>query len=264
MKVRLRVVGAQLTVVIVVIGAWQYLPGILALRQHSHIFDPYFVSSPSRIAIEMYYLFVGHEPGVPHVWTYLWPTLAASFLGTLIGMVLGALLGLVLSNFAFMSSVLRPFVIAVNATPRIALIPVIVLLLGTTLSTSVVSAVLVVFFVAFFNAYEGGTTISPALINNASLLGASRWQLLRSLRGPYVLAWTFASLPLAITFSVITVVTCELLTGYPGMGFLLESATSNSDSTLTFATTIILSVVGLAIVMGAELLRNRVLHWWGK
>ena len=62
-------------------------------------------------------------------------------------------------------------------------VPIVVIIFGPSLSSSVIIAVLVVFFVAFFNAYEGGTNISPDLINNAVLLGAGKWDVLREIRG---------------------------------------------------------------------------------
>jgi NitT/TauT family transport system permease protein len=122
----------------------------------------------------------------------------------------------------------------------------------------------VVFFVAFFNAYEGGTSVRPELVQNARLLGADNWRILTRIRLPFVVAWTLASLPLSVTFAVITVVTAEILTGVPGMGSLLGTAAVTGNSALTFAVVIALAVVGITITLAADALRARVLHWWGQ
>jgi NitT/TauT family transport system permease protein len=257
-----KVLWIQLAIAVVFLAAWQFLPQIGVLRSAGHVFDPYFVSSPSQVAGKLRDLMLGRDE--VSLWSYLWPTVFASIAGTAIGMAAGAAVGLVLSNWQLTSDVFRPFIVAANATPRVALVPIVVIIAGTSLTSSVMIAVMVVFFVAFFNAYEGGSTIDPSVLANARLLGASPARLLLHVRLPYVLAWTFAGLPLAITFAVITVVTGELLTGYPGMGSLIGTATSTGQATLTWAVTIVLAAVGLVIVSLADFARNRLLHWWGK
>jgi NitT/TauT family transport system permease protein len=262
-SIRSRVLLCQLALIVAALLAWQFLPLIPGLAKLSHIFDPYFVSSPQAIGVKLADMFTGTH-GSFLVWTYLWPTFFASIVGTAIGLLLGAAAGLILSNWEFSSRVLKPFIIAANATPRIALIPIVVIVAGTSLVSSVIIAVLVVFFVAFFNAYEGGSTVDAATLNNARLLGAGPTRILFHVRLPIVFAWTFAGLPLAVTFAVVTVVTGELLTGYPGMGSLIATAITTGQATLTWAVTIVLAVVGLVVVLLAEIVRSRVLHWWGK
>ena len=77
-----------------------------------------------------------------------------------------------------------------------------------------------------------------------------------------MLAWTFASLPVAVTFGLITVVTTEILTGAGGMGHLIVTALATSEATLTFATIVALGVVGLVIVLIADAIKAKMLHWW--
>lgn len=148
-----------------------------------------------------------------------------------------------------------------NSVPRIALIPISVVIFGPTATASVVNVITVVFFVAFFNAFEGGRSIRPAVLENAQLLGASSWQLMRSIRLPRVLMWTFAAVPNAISFGLIVSVTTELLAGVRGMGVLLQSATTYLQTSLTFAIVILLSAMGLALYGGAVLLQRLVLRW---
>lgn len=260
---RLQVNALRLLLVAALLAAWEYLPRITALQDVSKVFDPFFVSSPSRVAEELWRMFGGAETTY-RIWDYAWPTIWASLVGTAIGMALGALCALVLSNFEMLSDVVRPFLIAANATPRVALIPIVVILVGPTPAATITISVLVVFFVAFFNAYEGGRSVQPELVANARLLGASELQIVRTIRSPYVLAWTLASLPLAVTFAVITVVTAEILTGVQGMGKLLSAASTTANSTLTYAVVVVLAALGVTIVVAADLVRKRVLHWWAK
>lgn len=260
---RLRILGCQFLVLGFILLGWQFVPQIGALRSISHVFDPYFVSSPTRVAQTAADLATGSNSS-PLIWSYLGETMITAIVGTFIGIGLGALSGLVLSNFAFLSAVLRPFIVAANATPRIALIPVVVIVCGVSRTTSIVIAVLVVYFIAFFNAYEGGTTIPPQILQNAKLLGARDLRLLYHVRQPFVLAWTIATLPLAATFAIISVVTGEILTGFHGVGSLLTTADVTGNASLTFALVLYLALVGLLVVIIAEAIRRRVLHWWGR
>jgi NitT/TauT family transport system permease protein len=260
---RLRVMGAQVAVLAAFLLCWQFLPEVGFISRSSHLFDSFFISSPKRVAVEIYDLATG-TGGIGSIWSYVWPTIEASIFGTIIGLALGGVFGVLLSNFEFLDAVLRPFVVVANAIPRIALIPIFVIVFGLTLRTSVLNAVTVTFFVGFFAAYEGGKTIHRQVVQNAQLLGASNWKILVSVRSPIVIAWLMASLPLAISWAVVTVVTTELLTGFHGMGFLLQTASTEADASLTFAIVVYLAVVALIIVGIAEVLRRRVIHWWGK
>jgi NitT/TauT family transport system permease protein len=262
---RAGILAAQVLLVAAVLCAWEWLPQIDWLADRSHIFDPFFISSPSRVGTRLYDLLAGRgaDEHVP-IWHYTWNTLASSMLGLLIGLFAGGLLGLLLGSSKVASDILRPFVVAMNAIPRIALIPIVMILFGPTFQSSVVVAVMITFFIGFFNAYEGARTVAPQLIQNAVILGASRTKVMLNIRMPYVLAWTIAALPLAATFSLTTVVFAELLVGSPGLGRQLGIATNYLDSTLTLALAVMLSVMGVLVVIAADLVTKRVLHWWGK
>jgi len=119
----------------------------------------------------------------------------------------------------------------------------------------------VVFFLVFFNAFEGGTMIKQAVIENARLLGAGPFGIMWTIRLPQVLSWTFASLPNAISFGLIVAVSAELIAGIRGVGTLLQQAMLNLDASLTFAVVVALSVVGLTLYQLGNLLKSVVLRW---
>ncbi len=255
------VVLTQVLIVVAFLLAWELLPRIEALSSKSRLLDPFFISSPTRVWDRIVDLALGRQ-GSAEIWPYIWRTLWSAMGGVVIGVTLGAACGLALSASRFLSRVFHPFITAINAVPRVALIPIVVVIFGPTISASIVVAVLVVFFVAFFNAYEGGRTVAPQLLQNAEVLGASSWQSMYRIRLPYSLAWTMAALPLAIGFSLLAVVTAEILTGYEGIGRLISIASVSADASLTFAIVIYLAIIGAAIVGLAELVKKRVLHWW--
>jgi NitT/TauT family transport system permease protein len=251
---------AQIAILVGFLAAWEYLPKVGSLAEQTHWLNPFFISSPSRVSQRLYDLFSGSIR--VNIWPYIWATFGAALIGTVIGMGFGFVLGLILSNSVMASRILHPFIVAINAIPRIALIPIIVILFGLGFETSVVIGVMVVFFIAFFNAYEGGKNVAAAQMHNARILGASDLQILIHVRMRYALAWTLAALPLGITFAVLSVVTGEILTGRKGLGQLLLLSTSTADSTLTFSVVVILAVLTLIVVGVAEFGKRKVLHWW--
>jgi NitT/TauT family transport system permease protein len=243
------------------LGGWQWANRISWLRDISVVFDPFFVSSPEKVSQRIYQLMFP-DTGQLSVWPYLFHTIEATFFGVAIGTAVGILFGLLLSSQERVWAIVRPYVSLANAAPRIALIPVFVILFGPTMKTSVVTAFTLVVFIVFYNAYGGGKSVPLQTLQNAKLLGASQRELMWHVRFPYVLAWVFASFPNAISFGLIAVVTAELLTGGVGMGRLLAQSLSLADATLTFSVVAILSVFGVIIVTTAETLQRRVLHWW--
>ncbi|MET0454053.1 MAG: ABC transporter permease [Mycobacterium sp.] len=254
------VVAAQALVAVLVLLAWEFIPKIGGLSQWK-LLDPYFISSPTRVYASLVNLLFGRD-GVPAVWDYLAPTFVASLVGLAIAMAVGGLIGLFLGSFDFVGAVFRPFVVALNAVPRVALIPIVVVIFGSGLQSSIVISFMVVFFVALFNAYEGSRTVEAHVRQNARLLGASGWDIMWKVRFPYSLAWTLSSLPIAVSFAIVSVVTGEILTGASGMGLLITTATNAADTSMTFAVIIVLSVCALLMLWVAEEFKRRALHWW--
>jgi NitT/TauT family transport system permease protein len=258
-----RVLLAQIAILVGFLAAWQWLPTIDALSSRAHILDPFFISSPSQVATKVWEFLTGTGDTQP-IWPYLAKTLEATLLGTAGGIIVGSLAGLVLSNSDTANAIFRPFIVAANAVPRVALIPVIVIVFGPTMRSSAISALLLVVFIVFFNAYEGGRNIAPEVLANARILGASPRKVMTRVRLPYVMAWVFAALPNAISFGLVGTVTTEILAGVPGMGRLLVLSINLVDATTTFAVVVILSVVGVVLVGLTSLARARLLRWWDK
>jgi NitT/TauT family transport system permease protein len=244
-----------------VILGWQYLPTVKGLRKHSPVFDPFFVSSPTKVAILIYQMATASH-GQPYIWPYLWDTLEATLIGTAIGVAAGAVFGLVVSNSPVLQGALNPFIALINATPRVAFIPIFVIIFGPTQATAIVTVVAVVFFLSFYTAYEGGLRVPVVLLQSASLLGATSGEAMLRVRWRYVLAWTLTTVPNALSFGLVSVVFAEVLTGQMGMGELLTNSISTVNATLTFSVVVVLGVSGVILVAIANVIEKRALHWW--
>jgi NitT/TauT family transport system permease protein len=199
--------------------------------------------------------------GTVLVWPYLESTISSTLLGSVLGLLLGLLAGLITSSNRLLAEVLGFFLVAANSVPRIALIPIVVLLAGVGFWTSVWATVMVVFFLAYFSSFEGGSRVPKAILESAAVMKASRGRIMFGIRLPYVALWTSAAIPNAISFGLITAVTTELLSGGQGIGQLMLVATANLDSTGTFAVVTLLSLVGLIMLSGTEWLKRKLLAW---
>jgi NitT/TauT family transport system permease protein len=162
---------ARLGLIAVVLLVWEVAPRYPTIAAAVPVLDPFFISAPSRIAVKFWELaFTSGDQGAVlksgNLFVQLWSTLEATILGFVIGVGTGFLAGLVLSQMRTLADILHPYMVAVNALPRIALVPLIIMVFGTGLGAKLVLAWLIVFFIVFFNTYAGGRAIEPALLDS--------------------------------------------------------------------------------------------------
>jgi NitT/TauT family transport system permease protein len=243
--------------------AWQWLPSVGGLSDRFKILNPFFISSPSEVATRIWRISSGTDQtaGAISVWPYIVNTVKATLVGFAVGAVCGLGMGAAMSNSPLMAQVFRPFLVAINTIPRIALIPIIVVIAGVGFTATVMNCFLIVVFLVFFAAFEGGRSVPGAQLENVQIMGAKPLAVTLRVRLPYVVLGVFSALPNAISFGLLVVVTTELLTGSDGVGSLLLLATTNIDSTLTVSLALILSILGLLMVGITDLLRIKILHW---
>jgi NitT/TauT family transport system permease protein len=255
---RIRVVAWQVLILIFILVAWEILTRIPWFVR-STIFDPFFVSRPSVIALNLYNWTFGTKRG------YLWPHLLSTVIATLIGLVLavstGFFVGLILSQRKMLAAILTPYIVGANSLPRIAFVPLITMIFGLGLSSKVVTAWFIVFFLVFFNTFKGGVSIERHIIDFCRTLGASDRQITRTVRIPNALAWTFASLPNAVAFSLIGVVISEFVGSDKGMGYIIITSLSTLNAADMWSAIIVLSASGIVLVVLFSAIERRLLRW---
>lgn len=251
---RIAIVGALL-------AAWEYLPRIPGISDSVVWLDPFFISSPTRVAQRLWDLCTGAGPGVT-IWAPLFFTVWTAIVGMMIAVVIGTAAGLLLSNNATAERVFRPLVAALNAVPRIAIVPIVVIIARSAAGADITTAAAVVVGLVFYNALEGGRSVPQEMIDGARLMGASARDVMFRVRFPYVVAWVFASMPSAFALALVGSVTTEIFTGAPGIGHQLQVAVNTADATLTFSVVVMLTVVGVILVQGSDWLRSKVVPWW--
>jgi len=250
---RLQVLAAQVAVLIFVFGGWQLFTSL-------KIVDPFFFGKPSGI-VSQAWAWVQHGTSFGSIWLQIWTTMEEAILGFLIGVACGIVVGVLLGQVRFLSEVLSPYIKAVNALPRIVLGSLFIIILGLGMSSKVVLAAFLVFFVVFFNAYQGVREVDGNLINNARVLGASRMQLVRNVVIPSAMTWIIASLHVAFGFAVIGAVVGEVLGAQHGLGVLITDSANNFNADGIFAGMIIIGALALVAEWLISVLERRVLAW---
>ncbi|MHB0771393.1 ABC transporter permease [Bradyrhizobium sp. 5.13L] len=253
----LRITLTQILILAVVLGVWEALTRITWFQQNT-IFDPFFISRPSLIGARIWQWM---QPDKNAIWPHLASTLYATGLGLLVGTASGFAVGVMLAQSRFWAKVLNPFIVSMNSMPRIAFVPLITMLFGLGLASKVVTAWFMVFFLVFFNTYKGANSVEQELVNFCRTLGGRRSQILWRVRIPTAAAWTFASLPNAISFALIGVVLAEFVGSTTGVGYLLTTALATLNATDMFASIVILSLVGVGLVYLISAIERRLLHW---
>jgi NitT/TauT family transport system permease protein len=253
--------GWRLLILAVFLLLWQYVPEIPGISRHVAWLDPFFISAPASVARRVWDVSTG-AGGAAMIWSPLWFTVETALIGTAIAVALGAAAGLTLSNNPAAEKVFRPVVAALNAVPRIAIVPIVVIIARSPAGADITTAVLVVVGLVFYSALEGGRSVPAEMVDSARLMGAGRLDVMIRIRLPYVAAWVFAAMPSAFAFGLVGSVTTEIFTGAPGIGHLLQVAVNTADATLTFTVVVMLTIVGVTLVQGTERVRGKALPWW--
>ncbi|HEY1666726.1 MAG TPA: ABC transporter permease [Trebonia sp.] len=250
---RLSILVAQVVVLVIVFGGWQLFTSL-------KIVDPFFFGQPSGI-VRTAWQWVQHGTNQGSIWLQIYTTMEEAVFGFLIGVAAGIVVGVLLGQFRFLSEVLSPYIKAVNALPRIVLGALFVIVLGLGISSKIVLAAFLVFFVVFFNAYQGVREVDGNLVNNARVLGASRMQVIRNVVLPSAMTWIIASLHVAFGFAVIGAIVGEVLGAQHGLGVLITDSQNNFNTDGIFAGMIIIGLIALIAEWLISLLERRLLAW---
>ena len=250
---RFLVCAAQLATLIVIVGGWQ-------LFTQWKIVDPFFFGQPSGIVSELWH-WINHGTAYGSLGSQIWVTMKEALLGFAFGVGGGIVLGVLLGMVRFLADVAGPFIKAANALPRIVLGSIFVVWLGLGTASKVLLASVLVFFVVFFNAFQGVREVDDHLIANVRVLGASRWQVVRNVVIPSALTWIIASLHVAFGFAVIGAIVGEFLGAQQGLGLIISTAQNNFDPEGVFAAMIIIAVIALTAEWLIGRLEARLLAW---
>jgi NitT/TauT family transport system permease protein len=163
--------------------------------------------------------------------------------------------------FQFLADVASPYIKVANAIPRIVLGSLFTVALGLGTPSKVALASVLVFFVVFFNAFQGVREVDRNLLANARVLGASKVAIIRHVVVPSALTWIIASLHVAFGMAIIGAIVGEFLGAQKGLGLVIATAQNNFNPNGVFAAMFIIAVLALTAESLIALLERRLLSW---
>src|SRR5437016_7377583 len=195
------------------------------------------------------------------IYRHLGITLIETVLAFGLGTALGLVVGLWLALAPTASALLEPYIKAANAMPRVILAPIFAVWFGLGVLSKVALGVTLVFFIVFFNVYQGVKEVSPVVLANARMLGASKRQLLRYIYLPSATSWVFSSLHTSVGMAFVGAVVGEYLGSARGVGYLILQAEGVFDIDTVFAGIMVLTLFALVLDFIVTQVENRLLVW---
>jgi len=220
----------------------------------------FFFGEPVKILGRIWTWFVADAD----IYRHLWVTLIETLLAFGIGSVLGLLCGLWLALSPMASAILEPYIKAANSMPRIILAPIFAVWFGLGIASKVALGVTLVFFIVFFNVYQGVKEVSPVVLANARMLGANRKQLLRHVYLPSATSWVFSSLHTSVGLAFVGAVVGEYLGSSQGVGYLILQAEGSFDINTVMAGILVLTAFALVLDAAVGKVEKRLMKWQPK
>lgn len=251
---RLTLLFLQVMVAVVSLALWHVLTTYPIFGRM--ILPPFFFSNPFDVAKQIIHWFA---TGI--IWKHLYVTLLEASLAFVIGSIGGIIVGFWFARQPRTAAVFDPYVKMANALPRVVLAPIFTLWLGLGIWSKVALGVTLVFFIVFFNVYQGVKEVSPTVLANARMLGMNERQLMRHVYWPSALSWMFSSLHTSVGFAVVGAVVGEYLGSAAGLGYLIQQAEGIFDVAGVFAGMFVLAAFVIVIDMVVTVVEKRLLVW---
>ncbi|MEV8045472.1 ABC transporter permease [Streptomyces griseoluteus] len=250
---RVIVVVARVLLLVGVLGLWEAL-------SRAEVIDPFNFSMPSEIWDQIT-SWVLHGTALGSLAEQIWYTLYEALLGWVIGVVAGVVLGIALGRVAFLADLFGPYIKVLNSIPRIVLAPIFLIWFGLGPASKVASAVVLVFFPVFFNAFQGAREVNRDLVANARILGATDRQVTLQVVIPSATSWIFTSLHVSFGFALIGAIVGEYIGATRGIGLLVAQSQGTLNSAGVYAAMVILAVVALLAEGLLTFAERRVFRW---
>lgn len=216
----------------------------------------FFFGEPVIILQRIWDWFAGGEI-YSHLGVTLYETVMAFVIGTIAGLAVG--LWLALSPVA--AAVADPFIKGFNSMPRVILAPIFAVWFGLGPASKIALGFTLVFFIIFFNVYQGVREVNPNVLASAKMLGATRRQLLRYVYLPSAMSWVFSSLHTSVGMAFVAAVIGEYLGSAEGVGYLILQAETTFDMNTVMAGILVLTACALILDRIVTEVEKRLMRW---
>lgn len=216
----------------------------------------FFFGEPDQIFLRIWEWFAGGE-----IYRHLFVTLYETLMAFVIGTVSGLFVGLWLARAPTAAAVLDPFIKGLNSMPRVILAPIFAVWFGLGPASKIALGVTLVFFIVFFNVYQGVREVNPTVLASARMLGATNRQLMRTVYIPSAMSWVFSSLHTSVGMAFVAAVIGEYLGSAEGVGYLILQAETTFDMNTVMAGILVLTAFALVIDRAVSGLERRFMRW---
>jgi NitT/TauT family transport system permease protein len=255
LRKRYLILGLQILILVAVVGFWE-----LGSRQHTDdehfLVDPFIWSRPSKIYARVVEWL---QDGI--IVHNVFITLYEALMGFVLGTAAGIAAGFILGRSDFWARVLNPYIQVVNALPRLVFTPIFFLIFGLDANSKIALGFSLVFFIVFFNAFQGVREVDRNVFNNARMLGAGERQMAWHVLLPSALSWILTSLHTSVGFAMVGAVVGEYLGSSRGLGHIIAQSEGNLDATGVWAGLAVLSVVVVLVELLVTKAERRLVRW---
>jgi len=225
---------SRVLIIAAFLGFWQFASGRLISK--------FWVSSPTEIfGLLLSWIADGS------LWPHLEATLTAMGVGYVIGCAGGVGIGLLFGFLPMLRRVVMPYVSGLYALPKIALAPLLVILLGVDIGSKVALVAVTTVFLLFYSTLDGIRDVDKDLVQTLRLMGATRSEVIRKVLVPATLPWIFTGMRVAVRYSFTAAVVGELIAANRGVGYLIEANAGLYNSTGVFAGVFVIVVLSVAM-----------------
>ena len=216
----------------------------------------FFFGEPVIVLQRLWEWFAGGE-----IYSHLGVTLYETVMAFVIGTVAGLAVGLWLALSPVAAAVADPFIKGFNSMPRVILAPIFAVWFGLGPASKIALGFTLVFFIVFFNVYQGVREVNPNVLASAKMLGATRRQLLRYVYLPSAMSWVFSSLHTSVGMAFVAAVIGEYLGSAEGVGYLILQAETTFDMNTVMAGILVLTACALILDRIVTEVEKRLMRW---
>jgi NitT/TauT family transport system permease protein len=227
--------------------AWEWSVALFGIRS-------YLLPPPSAIVARMLEI-------APTLGQHGLHTLSEALLGFGISIVVGVLVATLIAYSAFLRSVVLPLLVAVNAIPKVAIAPLLIIWFGIGFESKVAMAFLLSFFPIVMNATTGMLDIEPAMLNLLRMMGANQVQQFLKVRLPHALPGLMDGLKIALPLAIIGAIIGEFVGSQRGLGYLILAAGLRVDTESIFAVVLLVAIGSMALYQVLVVVESRILKW---
>ena len=232
---KIKITIYRITILIVFIALWEVLANF-------KIIDPFLTSSPSRI-VKSFVSFL--EQGT--IWNHILITCYETIIGFVLGTVLGTIIAVILWCFPTVSKILDPYLVVLNALPKVALAPIVIFWAGNGMSAIIVITLLISIVTTIISVLTGFNEVDKGKMLLMNTFQASKWQKLKYLIFPASIPIFISALKINVGLSLVGVIMGEFLVARSGLGFLIIYGGQIAQLDMVMMSIVILSIIAFVM-----------------